>query len=222
MVQWTKLSKKTNSDLRLAFSVQQFVYVSLCKGNKHVQSPHKWITHSQHLSTVSKKHFYQGIEWYWQSQCDLRGLAWHDMKQRFYVVCQTFGKKQINATWQHYIKSFCVLIFLFCLCTFVWGVQSSSRGPGGAELARTMWESKEETAHVIFSLQFLLWLQKEAASLQTISYGNIIHHSRQVRLLHLPHSFSSNLQLDPWILLRWNQHCHGCANLQNIGLMCLN
>lgn len=61
---------------------------------------------------------------------DLQGPAWHDMKQRFYSVCQIYWEKKINATWQHYIKSLCALIFLFCPCTFVWGVPSRSRGPG--------------------------------------------------------------------------------------------
>lgn len=48
------------------------------------------------------------------------------------------------------------MIFLFCLCTLVWGVESCS----GAGLQRTMWESEEETVRVVFSPQFLLQLQK--------------------------------------------------------------
>lgn len=59
---------------------------------------------------------------------------------------------------------------------------------------------------------------QEAASLQTISYVNIIIQCRQVRK-HLLYKSPTW----PRILLRWklqNQQCHGCEPLQNTGLMC--
>ena len=108
-----------------------------------------------------KTHFYQRIERYWQSRRDLRGPAWHDMKQRFYVVCQIYGEKnQCNLTALHKELLCLDISFLpvyFCLES----LESRCGGPGGAELERTMWESEEETARVVFSLQFLLWLRKK-------------------------------------------------------------
>lgn len=90
-----------------------------------------------------------------------------------FMLSVKYTGRKINATWQHYIKSFCALIFLFCLCTFVWGVQSHSRGPGGAELARTMWEAKGGNCTCCLFSTVSAVTPKEAASLQTISYSNI-------------------------------------------------
>lgn len=166
-----------------------------------------------------EKDFYRGIERYWRSRCDLRGPAWHDMKQRFLCCLSNIRTKKINATWQHYIKSFCALIFLFCLCTFVWGAQSRSRGPGGAELARTMWESEEETAHVVFSLQFLLWLHDRLHLYRPFhtSTSSISANALQTTFL-----LGSSPQLDPEILLKWrhqNQQRFWCETRQNTRLM---
>lgn len=51
----------------------------------------------------SKKHFYPRTERRRRSQHDLQGPPWHDTKQRFYVVCQVYAKKenQCNLTALH-------------------------------------------------------------------------------------------------------------------------
>lgn len=54
----------------------------------------KWISHRQVRATSFHPRifvfflFCWGFEQCWQSRSDPRGLAWHDMKQRFHVVCQ--------------------------------------------------------------------------------------------------------------------------------------
>jgi len=119
--------------------------------------------------------------------------------------------KEINATWQHYIKSFCASMFLFCLRTFVWSVQSHSRGPGGAEPATTIWEPREETAHVVFSQQFLLWLQKRLHLYRPFHMRQ--HHPSLQTDWTAPSARVPNLTPE----LFWredvqNQQCHWCGN----------
>lgn len=94
-------------------------------------------------------------------------LTWHVAT----ILCclSNIQEKKINATWQRYIKSLCVLIFLFCWRTFVWGAASRSACPGGRSSAENNVGIKQ---HV---LSFLC----RAASSQIISYSNTIHHSTQ-------------------------------------------
>lgn len=70
------------------------------------------------------------------------------------------------------------MIFLFCLGSLVCGVPSS-----GAGLARTMYDSEEETEHVVFLYSFCCDTKKDFI-IQSISYVNIIHQWVTERLLH--------------------------------------
>ena len=89
------------------------------------------------------------------TRTDVISAARHDTtRQQFYVVCQIYGKEnQCNMTALHK-ELLLPWVFLSPVRTFVWGAETPSPGPGGgAELLRTMWESEEETTHVVFSLQ---------------------------------------------------------------------
>lgn len=182
---------------------------------------HKLITHSRGLSRMPRpRKIFLQKELSNTGKANVISRAQLDMtwSNDFMLSVKHTQKKKINETWQHYIKSFCALIFLFCLCTFVWGVESCSRGPGGAELARTMWESKKETAHVVFSLQFLLWLQKKLHLYRPFRMS-----TPSISADRLERTFCTSPQLNPWIPLRWslqNQQCHGCETLEHPGLMC--
>lgn len=132
-------------------------------------------------------------------------LTWHEAT----ILCCLSNiqeEKKINAAWQHYIKSLCALIFLFCLCTFVWGVASRSRGPGGAELARTMWESEEAKLHMLsfFSSssppQFMLGLQKRRHL-----YRPFHPATSSITADRLGCTFNTNPQREPGILRRWRR-----------------
>lgn len=203
VVQWT------NSQIWGLLSAKWFVYVSLCKGNKHILSSHKWITHSLSTKyrprTISSKGL-NGI-----GRADAISGAQLDMtwSNDFMLSVKYTGrkkKKKINAAWQHYIKSLCVLIFLFCLCTFVWGVASRSRGPGGAELARTMWESEEaKPLHMslfffFLSPQFLLWLQNRRHL-----YRPFHPATSSITADKSDCTFNTNPRREPRILLRWRR-----------------
>lgn len=175
-----------------------FLYLSQCKGKKHAQSKLLIVNISPQCLVQET---FLPVNWMMLAEpmWSLRpSLTWHEAT----ILCclsNILGKK-INATWQHYIKSFCALIFLFCLCTFVWGVRSRSRGPGGAELVRTMWESNEETVHVVFSLQFLLWLWKRLHLHRSFHTA-----TSSITADGLACIFCTSPQVDPWALPRWKR-----------------
>lgn len=210
-----KVGHKTNSGLRLTFSS-----LTMCRCVKAGTS-HIWIltvkVSPQCLvqETFLPKNWAILEELMWSPR---PSVTWHEATILCCLSNIQKNQKKINATWQHYIKSFCVLIFLFCLCTFVWGAESCSRGPVGAEPARTMWESRAETAHVVLSLRFLLWLQKRLHLYRPFHVS-----TSSISADRLERTFCTSPRLNPWIPLRWrlqNQQCHGCETLQHTGLMC--
>lgn len=148
-------------------------------------------------------------------------LTWHEAT----ILCclSNIQGKKINATWQHYIKSFCALIFLFCLCTFVWGVQRLVLKAQGEQSWREQCGNPgRKTTHVVFSLVSAATL-KEAASLQTISYSYIIHHRRQVRLHPLckipnltpRHCRDEDIQNKQYVYVKSNKIQTECAELKS-------
>lgn len=109
-------------------------------------------------------------------------VTWHEATISYCLSnTRREKKKKINATWQHYIKSLCVLIFLFCLCTFVWGVQSCSPRPRGSRAGENNVGIQGGNCTCCLSSAAFAVTPEEAASSQTISCVNIIHQCRQVR-----------------------------------------
>lgn len=140
------------------------------------------------------------------------------MKQRFYVVCQIYWEKknQCNLTALHKELLCLDISFLpvhFCLgCT-----ESFSRPRGSRAGENNVGIRGGNCACCLFSTVSAVTL-KEAASLQTISYGYIIHHSRRVSL-HLLHK-SLTWSLNTWEMKNIQNKCLGYESIQNTELMC--
>lgn len=113
---------------------------------------------------------------YCWSQRSLWSPARHDMKQRFYVVCQIYRRKknQCNMTALH--KEPLCLDISFLLAYFCLECSESLCMPGGEEGGSSSAENNVGIKRHVLS--FLCSVS--AASSQIISYGNTIHHSRQV------------------------------------------
>lgn len=153
------------------------------------RTSHKLITHSRGLSRMPRPRkifFTKRMEQYWQSQCDLQGPTWHDMKQWFYVVCQTYTKEknQWNLTALH--KELLCLDISFLPLYFCLGCRELFSRPRGSRAGKNNVGIQEGNCTCCLFSAVSAVTPKEASSLQTISYVNTIHQCGQVRknLLH--------------------------------------
>lgn len=193
-----KFGHKTSLDLKLKS------HFLMCKGDKHSEL-HKWITKSTYVHNASsKKHFYWRIEWNWQSRCNLCGPAWHDMKQRFYVVCQIYWRKKNQCILTALHKELLCLDISFLPVYFCLGRRESLWRPRGSRAGTNNVGIHGGNCKCCLFTAVSAVTQQEEASLQTISYDYNIHQRRRVKKVtsaqvqHLLNTSKRKFKINRW------------------------
>lgn len=142
--------------------------------------------------------FNQRIEQYWRSHCDLQGPIWHDMKQRFYVVCQTYTKEknQWNLTALH--KELLCLDISFLPLYFCLGCKELFSRPRGSRAGKNNVGIQEGNCTCC------LFSTVSAVTPKTLHLYRPFHMSTpSISADRLERTFFKSLQLNPWMPLRW-------------------
>ena len=137
---------------------------------------HKWISQSQDPSTKPrpKKNWAILAESMWSVRPN---LTWHVAA----ILCWLSKKKRkINATCQHYIKSFCALIFSFLPLYFCLGCRELFSRPRGSRASENNVGTQGGNCTCCLFSAVSATTPKASSSLQTISYVNIIPQRRLV------------------------------------------